>query len=182
MTTSNHVPHGRRSIALCATFLAFFATIGCSDPPPLLDEIDHTAWEQTTERTLDFAVPGHGNGLRKIYADPVVFEQSLEADGDIHYPNGSTFVKEVYSTPAPATAAEPAMLVAMVKDPEDPRSRGGWIWLTRDPGSGVETVFEDEFCVTCHTNANEPHPYGTGNPEGAFRDYVFHTPALEAAP
>jgi len=32
-----------------------------------------------------------------------------------------------------------------------------------------------------HESANEAHPYGTGNPDGSFRDYIFHTPAVEAA-
>lgn len=174
--------HFLRSIAVGTAIIAAALAIGCTEPLPLLDETDYTTWEQTTDQILDFAVPGHGSGLRKIYADSLVFGQSLEADGDIHYPSGSIFVKEVYPTASPTAEDQPAMLLAMVKAPEDPRSRGGWIWLSRDPENGSETIFEDEFCVTCHTNANEPHPYGTRNPEGAFRDYVFHTPALEAAP
>jgi hypothetical protein len=32
------------------------------------------------------------------------------------------------------------------------------------------------FCVTCHANANEKHPYGDRNPREEFRDYVFFVP------
>lgn len=168
-----------RFVVFLAISVTFFPA--CSADPPILGDGDYSSWDSTTDQRLDFPVPGHGEGLRRIYANPVVFQQTLEADGDIHYPDGSIFIKEVYPTAAPDEGTPPAMLVAMVKDSGDPRSRGGWLWLVRDPASGEETLFEDEFCVTCHTNANEPHPYGTNNAEGAFRDYVFHTPALEAA-
>ena len=152
---------------------------GCTaDSPPLLGH-DYTAWEQTTTAVLDFPVPGHGDGLRQIYANPAVFETVLNADGSITYPAGAIFVKEVYASSNPDPDAEPAMLLGMVKRPDDEHARGGWVWISRDPESGAETLFDDEFCVTCHANANESHPYGTGNPTEAFRDYVFHTPAVE---
>jgi hypothetical protein len=67
----------------------------------------------------------------------------------------------------------------MVKRPDHEQAQGGWVWISRDPESGTETIFDDQFCVNCHSNANESHPYGTGNPAEAFRDYVFHTPAVE---
>ncbi len=32
------------------------------------------------------------------------------------------------------------------------------------------------FCITCHANANEKHPYGDKNPNEEFRDYVYFVP------
>ena len=32
------------------------------------------------------------------------------------------------------------------------------------------------FCITCHSNANEKHPYGDGNANEEFRDYVYFVP------
>ena len=153
--------------------------VGCArEPSPLLDH-DYTAWNPTTTAVLDFPVPGHGSGLRRIYASTAVFETPLEPDGSITYPTGATFVKEVYATAAPEADAEPAMLLGMVKQPDHPQAHGDWVWISRNPESGAETIFDDEFCVTCHANANESHPYGTGNPTEAYRDFVFHTPAVE---
>jgi hypothetical protein len=63
----------------------------------------------------------------------------------------------------------------MVKEPGDPRAKCGWLWITKEQG-GEERVFEGNFCVTCHANANERHPYFDGNPREEFRDYVFFPP------
>jgi hypothetical protein len=68
------------------------------------------------------------------------------------------------------------MATVMVKAPDDPRAKGGWIWLVKDLASGKETVFTTNYCVTCHANANEKHPYGDKNPGEEFRDYLFIIP------
>lgn len=39
--------------------------------------------------------------------------------------------------------------------------------------SGDESVITQEFCVTCHSNANEEHSYSDGNVNNDFRDFVF---------
>jgi len=41
------------------------------------------------------------------------------------------------------------------------------------PGTAKETVITEEFCITCHGNANESHPYGDKNPNNEYRDYLF---------
>jgi hypothetical protein len=89
-------------------------------------------------------------------------------------------VKEVYQTSKPAEGELPIQLTIMVKAPKDPRSQGGWIWLTRDLPDGKEEVFRGNYCITCHDNANEKHPYGDGNPKEEFRDYVYFVPGEEA--
>lgn len=40
-------------------------------------------------------------------------------------------------------------------------------------------MFTGNFCVTCHTNANEGHPHFDKNKNLEFRDYVYFVP-LEA--
>jgi hypothetical protein len=85
-------------------------------------------------------------------------------------------VKKVYKTPKPAAGEKPIQLTIMVKTPKDPHAQGGWLWITRDLPDGKESVFMGNFCITCHANANEKHPYGDGNPREKFRDYVYFVP------
>ena len=143
-------------------------------------EVDYRGWRQSTNVTLNFPVPGHGAGLRRSFVDDAGFETEPAEDGSITYPSGTIFIKEIYASADPPEGAEPVSMAGMVKAPDDPRSRGGWIWISRNPSTGAETILQEEFCVTCHANANETHPYGAGNAMERFRDYVFHAPALEA--
>jgi hypothetical protein len=53
-----------------------------------------------------------------------------------------------------------------------------WLWITRSLPEGNETVFAGNYCITCHSNANEKHPYADQNPRHEFRDYVFFAPGL----
>ena len=89
-------------------------------------------------------------------------------------------VKEVYQTRKPAEGEKPIQLTIMVKAPGDAHSQGGWIWLTRNLPDGKEAAFMGNFCFTCHADANEKHPFGDGNPNEEFRDYVFFIPGEEA--
>ena len=52
-------------------------------------------------------------------------------------------------------------------------ARGGWVWVAKNPATGEERIIDYEFCFDCHSDANEPHPYGDKNPQGGHRDYVF---------
>lgn len=125
---------------------------------------------------LTFPVPGHGAGERRIFINPVgeTVEPPQDSSEPWNYPSGTIIVKEVYPSPDPPDDAPPDSLLVMVKDPEHPLSRGGWIWLSKEPGSEDERIFTEQFCVTCHANANEEHPYGDGNREEQFRDYVYY--------
>jgi hypothetical protein len=162
------------------TLLAVVGATGCAreESPPVADA-DYSSWQLSTEARLDFPVPGHGSGLRRIYVNEQGATAGLDANGDVEYPDGTVFLKEVYAEADPAAGTDPQMLTVMVKAQDDPRSIGGWLWVVRDPAAGTENISGEGFCIGCHESANESHPYGTGNPDANFRDYVFHTPAVE---
>ena len=82
-------------------------------------------------------------------------------------------IKEIYTGSGESVSGKPSMLTIMVKRKDHPSARGGWLWIVKKPDSGDETVISEEFCITCHANANEKHPYGDRNPEGEVRDYLF---------
>ncbi|MBU8913587.1 MAG: cytochrome P460 family protein [Spirochaetales bacterium] len=69
------------------------------------------------------------------------------------------------------------MRLGMVKNAERPDSQGGWLWLTRNPRTDEEKIFDSEYCVTCHVDVNERRtatdliPSGEPNPD---RDFVFY--------
>jgi hypothetical protein len=172
----------RDACLIVAVLLIGVGVTGCSreETPPVAD-VDYSGWQLTTPARLDFPVPGHGSGLRKIFVNEAGLSAGLDATGDVVYPDGTIFLKEVYAEKDPGPDTDPQMLTVMVKAQEDPRSIGGWLWVVRDPAAGTESVSGEGFCIGCHESANEAHPYGTGNPDGSFRDYIFHTPAVEAA-
>ena len=140
---------------------------------------DYPTWRRTTNVILDYPIPGHQNRFRIPRMNDVGFgayptTQSGKPRWD--FPEGTVIVKEIYQTPKPAVGEAPIQLTIMVKAPNDPRAQGGWLWITRDLPNGKESVFMGNFCITCHANANEKHPYGDGNPNEEFRDYVYFAP------
>jgi len=144
---------------------------------------DYHSWKTTTEVVLDYPIPGHQNRLRVPRMNNIGFAaKPILVDGKNHwdFPEGTVIVKEVYATPKPAAGGQPIQLTIMVKAPRDPHSQGGWLWITRDLPDGKEAVFMGNFCITCHANANEKHPYGDGNPNEEFRDYVYFVPGEQA--
>jgi len=140
---------------------------------------DYPTWKRTTDTLLNYPIPGHMNRLRIPRMNAKGFTVVPTREGNkLHwdFPEDTVIVKEVYATTTPAPGEAPVQLTIMVKDPADPRSQGGWLWITRDLPNGKETVFMGNFCVTCHENANEPHPYFDKNPNSEFRDYVYFVP------
>mgnify|MGYP006272803175 CR=1 FL=1 len=165
-------------LLLMVALASLLLPVGCAgdeEPPPLVIE-DHSGWSRTTTATLNFPVPGHGAGERKIFINPrgEEVEQPESASEPWNYPEGTVIVKEVYAEPDPPEDAPPSSLAIMVKAPDHPSNRGGWVWIGKEPGSDEQRIFTEQFCVTCHTNANEEHPYNDGNPEEQFRDYVYY--------
>lgn len=143
---------------------------------------DYPTWKKTTETVLDYPIPGHMDRLRVPRMNAIGFSVvPTRVGGKFHwdFPENTVIVKEVFATPKPAPGEGPIQLTIMVKAPEDPRSQGGWLWLTKDLPDGKEKVFMGNYCVTCHTNANEGHPYFDKNRNLEFRDYVYFVP-LEA--
>ena len=94
----------------------------------------------------------------------------------VEFPEGTIIAKEIYAGSSPEPGAEPTMVTAMVKDPEHPAARGGWVWVVKDLSMGKERIITGDFCFTCHGNANEGHPYGDKNKDENFRDFVFFIP------
>jgi len=169
------------ALALLALPLAL--TAGCSrggERPPLVPD-GYASWRRTTDVTLNYPIPGHMENLRVIYMNDVGFGFGRSAAG-VEFPAGTVIAKEVYAGPNPPAGAAPTMVTAMVKAPDDPDARGGWLWVMKDLSTGAETVVGGNFCVTCHGNANEGHPYGDRNAGEEFRDYVFFVPGSGAVP
>lgn len=146
---------------------------------PVYATPDYHSWKRTTDVILDYPIPGHQDRFRipRMNATGFSVKPVLEnGKRRWDFPEGTVIVKEVYASMHPAAGELPVQLTIMVKEPKDPDSQGGWIWLTRDLPGGKETPFMGNYCITCHANANEKHPYGDGNPQEEFRDYVYFVP------
>ncbi|MBN1687383.1 MAG: cytochrome P460 family protein [Spirochaetales bacterium] len=158
---------------LLITALLFVA--GCTGKTPAnLVPADYSLWASTVDAPLVYEIPGHTMDIRKIYINETGTRLEVrETGGEVfhEYPEGTIILKENYRA---QESDRPAMLTAMIKARKDPRARGGWIWVAKDTAAGEERIFSDEFCFTCHQNANEQHPYGDGNRNGDFRDFVFY--------
>lgn len=165
---------GRAIRALGSMAALWLALASCAEEPIEYLDVDYQTWERTVAEDLTEVVPGHGAGLRRIYINRTGTDATTDSDGTVRYPDGTVIVKEVYAVPDPRPGEEPLVLTGMVKAPEVSDSRGGWIWVVRNVQSGEETVFAEEYCITCHANANESHPYGDQNASESFRDFVFY--------
>ncbi len=148
--------------------------------PSKLTPEDYRAWNKTTETVLNYPIPGHENHFRLIYINDIGNRvQATEKNGRIfhEYPEGTIIVKEIYlGLESPKEGEEPITLTTMIKDSQHPKSRGGWLWLAVTYATREEEIIDYEFCVDCHANANEAHPYGDKNPNNDYRDYVYFPP------
>lgn len=138
---------------------------------------EYRSWGQPVAGFLSYPIPGHEDNRRRIFINGTGTRVAVRREVNRvywDYPKGTIILKEIFLGLAPGGPSEPQQITAMIKDPEDPRSRVGWLWVSKMMDSGEETVVDWEFCFDCHANANEPHPYGDGNPDGEFRDYVFY--------
>ena len=134
-------------------------------------------WERTTTGTLNYRIPGHEDTFRVPYINALGTTVKTEVKAGRttwEYPKGTVIVKETYQgSGTPAQGAKPFRVYGMIKDPQHPKARGGWVWATRETATGKETIHESPVCVDCHNYANGKHPYGDKNPQGEFRDYVY---------
>lgn len=162
------------SYALLLTALSFAAGCAARKAPAELLPADYSGWASTVEGPLRYEIPGHTMDTRRIYINDTGKRLEItETGGRVfhEYPEGTIILKENY--PGDESTV-PAMLTAMIKSKKDSRARGGWIWVAKEVATGNERIFTDEFCFTCHQNANEQHPYGDGNTKREFRDFVFY--------
>lgn len=160
--------------SVLAIALTFAAGCGDGNTPVKLVPTDYAGWLPTVDGPLVYQIPGHAMAMRRIYINETGtnFKSTLRAGQVIHeYPEGTIILKENFAT---ETSTTPTELTVMIKSPGDMRARGGWLWVAKDVATGDERIFSDEFCFTCHQNANERHPYGDGNTDREFRDFVFY--------
>lgn len=163
--------------------LALAGSCAKAERPPLLPA-GHGNWRTTTDVRLDYPIPGHEDRFRVIRMNEKGFGFSGSAGepGGFVFPEGTIIAKDIYAVSDPGPDDRPAMVTAMVKAESDPDARGGWLWVVKDLEKGAETVMTGDFCVRCHANANEAHPYGWKNPGAVFADYVFFIPGTGRAP
>lgn len=136
----------------------------------------YTNWTRLNREELNYPIPGHMSNYRTAYINERGENPDITEQGDelsYSFPEGTVIVKEVYHGLEIEKDDKPFQLTVMIKDPKNAQARAGWLWVVKDLETDEETVFAHEFCVTCHANANENHPYGDGNPKEEFRDYVF---------
>jgi hypothetical protein len=170
------------ALAACISLpsaLALALAAGCAKAPETYVPPDYASWRKTTDKVLDYPIPGHMDRLRVPRMNDIGFSSKPTSVGGKlrwDFPEDTVIVKEVYAKPHPAPDEKPIQLTIMVKDPKEEGALGGWLWYTKDLPNGKETRFDGNFCITCHANANEKHPYGDGNPNEEFRDYVFYVP------
>jgi hypothetical protein len=138
---------------------------------------DYRGWEKTTKALLNYPIPGHLDHYRIPYINRIGMDVKVETKAGrvtYAYPKGTIIVKEAYrSLAAPKPGEEPVLVYAMIKDPENPNARGGWVWVLKDTTTGKESVDQSPLCLGCHSAANDTFPYGDKNLNADFRDYVF---------
>ncbi len=166
------------SLGLTGACLLLLGSAGCSrSTKPLVAETDYSDWQRTHEQELDYPVPGHENHYRIIRINPIGEKPEITfGEGEetrYQYPKGTVVVKEVYSSLTPNPGDDPILYTIMKKAPDHPEARDGWVYLTKSPADGEETVVQQDFCFRCHREAHHPHPYGWGNPRGHWTDYLF---------
>jgi len=152
--------------------LPLFWSCAPRERPPLLPE-DVTQWTQLNQIPMDYPVPGHENQYRVTYINDRGLSPQMSDQGLV-YPEGTIIAKVIHET-LEADSAEVA-ITAMIKDSLSDDSKEGWVWVMKDLATNQERIINSTMCVTCHQSANEPHPYGEGNPQGLFRDYAFFYP------
>lgn len=175
---------GRRSgimLAVAAVLAAasFAASLSACSPAAPKGRVpaDWNSWRKPVDKVLNYTIPGHGDKARVIYVNPAGWDYAGKAAaGRFEFPVGTVVVKEIYASGSPAPGEKPTTLDVMIKAPDDPDARGGWVWVVKDLASGKETVMTTTFCQSCHGNANTAHPYGDRNPQGLFRDFLFFPP------
>jgi hypothetical protein len=162
------------------TGFVVFASCNKEEKAPLIPD-DYRSWKRITDNALDYPIPGHESNCRIIYINATGAQvQPTEKNNRVFYdyPEGTIVVKEIYAGLEPPEKNEtPENLTVMIKDAQHPDSRNGWLWIVKDLKTKEETIIDYEFCVDCHANANERHPYGDENPNEEFRDYVYFPPS-----
>lgn len=166
------------TVLLLVIISSFTSCAKGSDGKSFVPE-EYSDWSRVNQEELNYPIPGHESHYRIVYINEKGKEvQTREENGNTAYrfPEGTIIVKEAYPTLQKEEGDKPIQLTIMIKDPDHEKARGGWLWVVNNLQEKSETVVPHEFCITCHANANEKHPYGDNNPDDEFRDYVFFAP------
>ncbi len=161
---------------IAASLVIFLPILSCEREQAKLVPDEYSAWESPTDVELNYPIPGHVEQYRRIFINPVGTKVvKEERQKRIHhvYPDGTIIIKDIFATLTPAPDEKPIKQTVMIKAPNHPKSRGGWLWIVKDMKTSAETVIDYEFCFDCQANANEGHPYGDRNPRAEYRDYVY---------
>ena len=159
--------------------ICFLSLIFCSKPrqEALVPE-DYSGWKKLTNAELNYFVPGHEAHYRIPYINPTGEQVSITTDANgkrrYNYPEGTIILKEIYDGLNFEAGSRPISYTVMIKDKTSPAQLAGWVWIMKDAATGTETIFKGDMCINCHSDANEQHPYGDGNPDREFRDYLFY--------
>lgn len=151
--------------------------IGCKES---IDEVfvvpeGYRSWKKPVKENLTYPVPGHGDGIRIIYANDIAYNvlKVKDENGFLRYdfPDGSVIVKEIFKTGGDVTRDTP-MFTIMVKDRLNSANQYGWLYYVKKP-EGTMTLVKGKMCIGCHAAANDSHPYFDKNENEQFRDYIF---------
>lgn len=162
-------------LALLATF-AVLVMAGCNNDETVdLIPENFFDWTRTTQETLNYPIPGHGESMRYIYINQTGIEsvQQTGSTSDLNFSDGSILVKTVHTSSDSPEGENIRSITAMVKDSGNQEAIDGWIWIMVNPSTGKENITQSNTCVVCHETANDLNAFGDGNPEGVYRDYVF---------
>ena len=132
---------------------------------------DYRSWGTTHEGFLEYPIGGHTAPFRRVFLNSTA-ASGQEATGT--YADGSIFIKESFEA-IPQPDEHPVGLTLMIKDGENPDAVAGWLWVAVD-SEGNSSSITSKFCVGCHKAANYDHPYGGGNQDSRFRDFIFLPP------
>lgn len=160
---------------LCCVFLLFSS---CGKQEKLIPDT-HDDWKLFTKTRLDYFIPGHEANYRIIYINSIGLNVNIKTSSqgkkEYHYPNGTILLKEIYPGMDYNPGEEPLRYTVMLKQPDHPAAKGGWVWLVKNHKTKDESIFRSDMCVNCHEGANRSHPYHDKNPDNEFRDYAFFT-------
>ena len=159
--------------------------VSCDSEPTALLDHDFSTWARLNTDPITTTIPGHGSGARNIFINAIGTGVTTSTSGARtvwDYPDGTVIIKTVtmpQSADGEESPTQATMILGMLKTPDHANSQGGWVWLTRDPMTSEERVFDTTYCITCHIDANERRtvsdriPTGIPNPDREFRDFVF---------
>jgi hypothetical protein len=161
---------------ITAAAVVLHGLTGCGGEQKPTGWENYRSWKKPLAAPLENAVPGHGQGVRVIYAAESAFNPVVSTDNTgrrrVVMKEGTIIVKEVYQNRAEFKRGAVDNLTVMVKDSKNKDAVNGWVWYMQK-GMMSPQVMTSRMCAGCHEAANEQHPYFDKNPEDEFRDYLF---------